>query len=49
MLFDLSKDVGETSDLSKSYPDIVKTLREKYRAWEGQMSEPLWTLEWPRQ
>lgn len=33
-LFDLEKDVGETNNIAKDHPDIVKRLHEKYVAWD---------------
>jgi arylsulfatase A-like enzyme len=41
-LFDLSKDPGEKSDLSKDKPEVAKRLREKYDAWNAQLMEPRW-------
>ncbi|MCB1062753.1 MAG: sulfatase-like hydrolase/transferase [Verrucomicrobiae bacterium] len=32
-LFDLSQDIGETNDLSKEKPDILKMVKDKYNAW----------------
>jgi arylsulfatase A-like enzyme len=39
-LFDLSKDVSETTDLSAAHPDIVRKLEELHAAWEKQMPDP---------
>lgn len=39
-LFDLSKDVSESNDLSAAYPDIVKQLEELHAAWEKEMPDP---------
>jgi arylsulfatase A-like enzyme len=33
-LFDLSKDIGERTDLALTRPDLVKELRQKHVAWE---------------
>jgi arylsulfatase A-like enzyme len=42
MLFDLSQDIGETKDLSKSHPEKLKEVRGIYNAWSSQMEEPRW-------
>jgi arylsulfatase A-like enzyme len=36
-LFDLSRDLGETTDLSASHPDVLKRVRERWQAWRKQM------------
>jgi len=38
-LFDLSKDLGETRDLSKERPDILAMMEAKFAAWRKQMDE----------
>ena len=42
MLFDLSQDIGEAKDLSKSHPEKLKEVRGIYDAWSSQMEEPRW-------
>lgn len=32
-LFELSQDVGETTDLSESHPEILRDLKRQYEAW----------------
>lgn len=32
-LYDIENDPGETTDISKSHPDIVQKLRDEYEAW----------------
>lgn len=41
-LYDLSTDIGETRDLSKDKPDILKMMQEKFAHWQAEMdaSEP---------
>ncbi len=41
-LFDLSKDPGETRDLSSEKPDVLASMRAKWSAWRKEMddSEP---------
>ena len=44
MLFDLSKDQAEQTDLAASQPAIAKRLQAKYDAWAGEMIAPLWRM-----
>lgn len=41
-LFDLSKDLAESHDLSAEKPDIAEQLRAKYDAWAATLMDPLW-------
>ena len=41
-LYDLSKDISESTDVSSANPEIMAQLSEKMKAWESQMTEPLW-------
>ena len=41
-LFDLSSDIGESSDLKQAKPNIFNELQEHYKQWSSQMPEPLW-------
>lgn len=41
-LFDLSKDIGEQTDLLSQHPEVVKELRAEYASWNSQLHEPLW-------
>lgn len=36
-LYDLSKDISEKNDLSKTEPDKLKMMREKFAAWKAEM------------
>jgi hypothetical protein len=38
-LFDLSADIGESRDLSAEKPDVLKSLKAHYAAWERRMAE----------
>jgi len=38
-LFDLAKDIGEKTDLSKAKPIQLKLMRARFAAWEKQMNE----------
>ena len=37
MLFGLSKDIGETTDLASKHPEKVKDLSQRYQAWDVKM------------
>ena len=37
-LFDLSQDVGETSDLAKQHPKVVKRLRQELHDWQKEIA-----------
>lgn len=41
-LYDLSTDIGETKDLSKEKPEVVKMMKQKFADWQAEMaaSEP---------
>jgi len=41
-LFDLRRDIGESTDLANDKPDLVKSLMAKVFAWEKELREPLW-------
>ena len=38
-LFDLSTDIGETHDLSKEKPEVLKMMQGKFAAWRKEMDE----------
>ena len=38
-LFDLSADIGETHDLSKEKPDVLKMMQDRFAAWRKEMDE----------
>ena len=40
-LFDLEKDISETTDLAAQHPQVVARLTDKYNAWLDEMAEPL--------
>lgn len=44
-LYDLSNDLGETKDLSKTEISTVNLLNNKLSIWEAKMKEPLWREE----
>jgi arylsulfatase A-like enzyme len=41
-LFDLSKDVKESTDLAQAQPEALKRLTAKYDAWSTTMMAPRW-------
>lgn len=40
-LFDLEKDISETTDMSGKYPKVVSELTNRYNTWLDEMSTPL--------
>ncbi len=40
LLFDLDKDIAETTNLAGQYPEIVDELEHAYQKWRNEMSEP---------
>lgn len=40
-LFDLKKDLSETTDLAAKHPNVVSLLTGKYEAWLDEMAEPV--------
>ncbi len=40
-LYDLEKDPGETTDLSKAHPEIVNELSKKYKKWKEDINKGL--------
>ncbi len=43
LLFDLDKDISETTNLANKYPGVVKDLLAKINAWEKELSAPHWS------
>jgi arylsulfatase A-like enzyme len=41
-LFDLSKDIGEKTNLASTKPEKVKELDDKLAKWDSQLVAPLW-------
>ena len=41
-LFDLSKDLGEESNLADTKPNIVEQLEKDLQQWKTQMAKPAW-------
>ncbi len=41
-LYDLSTDLGETTDLSDQKPELAARLKREYKTWDAQLIEPLW-------
>ncbi|MFM8617788.1 MAG: sulfatase [Opitutaceae bacterium] len=42
-LFDLAKDVGETTDLATKHPEIVAAMSAEWVRWNAGNREPLWS------
>src|SRR5262249_36003107 len=43
-LFNLSKDQGEKSDLSRERPDLLKELLDSWKRWNSELVPPLWPM-----
>ena len=41
-LYNLSKDIGETSNLAAVQPDKVEQLQKKWNAWNATLVRPRW-------
>ena len=41
-LFDLSKDIGQQTDLARTHPDRVAELSQAWQRWDAQNMAPLW-------
>jgi arylsulfatase A-like enzyme len=41
-LFDLENDIGESKNLAKAKPEILKKLQAELNQWQGQMKPPAW-------
>ncbi|MEK6259695.1 MAG: sulfatase [Planctomycetota bacterium] len=41
-LYDLSKDIGETTDLAKQHPDKFAELEAAWKKWDSELVEPTW-------
>ena len=42
LLFDVSKDPGETVNLTPQHPELVKRLKKRLGEWNGELIEPRW-------
>jgi arylsulfatase A len=38
-LFDLSNDINESRDLSKTKPEVAKMMRDRFTAWKDEMNK----------
>ena len=41
-LYNLAKDIGETTDLSAKNPDKLRDLEGTWQKWNAQLVKPLW-------
>jgi arylsulfatase A-like enzyme len=41
-LFDLARDIGETTDQASRRPDVVKELDSALKRWDARLAKPLW-------
>ncbi len=42
VLYDLSQDIGERSDVSADNPEVVQRLEQELEAWNAELIEPIW-------
>ncbi len=42
-LYNLTDDLGETTDLSKQRPEVLKELTRAFDEWSAEMAEPMWS------
>ena len=40
-LFDLQKDLSETTNLAAKHPQVVSELTDKYNTWLDEMADPV--------
>ena len=43
VLYDLTRDIGERTNLAEEYPEIVRQLEQKLNQWQSELQDPLWT------
>lgn len=48
-LYDLSKDIGEMTDISEDHPRLVRKLTTALDKWESELKPPLWQTPQARQ
>jgi arylsulfatase A-like enzyme len=41
-LFDLSQDIGETTNLAGKHPEIVEDLERELQQWRAPLAQPAW-------
>jgi arylsulfatase A-like enzyme len=46
-LYNLTRDVGESTDLSDEHPDTVKELMDAWEKWDAQLMPPRWGTDNP--
>ncbi|MBL9134375.1 MAG: sulfatase-like hydrolase/transferase [Verrucomicrobiales bacterium] len=44
-LYDLSTDIGETTDLASARPEVVQRLVAAYHAWSAETERPRWAVD----
>jgi arylsulfatase A-like enzyme len=42
VLYDLSVDIGEQTNLVEQYPEVVDRLEEELQDWNSELAEPIW-------
>src|SRR5262249_18051188 len=41
-LYNLKDDIGESKDLARKHPEVVKELRGGWEKWNAELAKPLW-------
>ena len=41
-LFDLTADIGETRNVAKDHPDVVRDLKRSFSDWESELPAAAW-------
>lgn len=41
-LYNLAKDIGQTTDLAEQHPDVVRELQTAWNQWNSELVPPLW-------
>lgn len=42
LLFNLAKDIGQTRDLAKDFPDRVRAMEDDWNRWDATLTAPRW-------
>jgi len=42
VLYDLSVDIGEQTNVADQYPEIVERLERELQSWNSELAEPIW-------
>ena len=45
LLYDLSRDIGERTNVAAEHPDIVEKLEREWAQWDAEMVDPAWPAQ----